>query len=211
MAVTLDRPEGRLEDSTRTWWGYGVWLFVGAVIATSELWAVAGNPWWPTISATTGHLERLWSPVKVIVIALIAAGATQLGSYPAHRREFGRHPQWWRTASGRLTKAPGGQTDSIRHAELYFPAAVVVIAGSAAVAASLSSSKFVVAYVLYGLIAVAFLIIPNVLAFWFATNVPFPTLFRTLADLDEVWHPAVLIIVAGLSVLAVHLVAYPWP
>jgi hypothetical protein len=41
--------------------------------------------------------------------------------------------------------------------------------------------------------------------------VPFPTLFRTLADLDEVWHPAVLIIVAGLSVLVVHLVAYPWP
>jgi hypothetical protein len=41
--------------------------------------------------------------------------------------------------------------------------------------------------------------------------VPFPTLFRTLADLDEVWHRAVLIIVADLSVLVVHLVAYPWP
>jgi hypothetical protein len=214
MAVTLDRPEGRLEDSARTWWGYGVWLFVGAVIATSELWAVAGNPWWPTISATTGHLEQLWSPVKIIVVALIAAGATQLVSYPPHRREFGRtgrRAPRWRTASGRLTKAPGGQAEPIRHAELYFPAAVAVIAGAAAAAASLSSNKFVVGYVLYGLIAVAFLVIPNVLAFWFAKDVPFPTLFRTLADLDEVWHPAVLIIVAGLSVLAVHLVAYPWP
>jgi hypothetical protein len=31
------------------------------------------------------------------------------------------------------------------------------------------------------------------------------------ADLDRRWHPLVLIIVAGLSVLVVHLVAYPWP
>jgi hypothetical protein len=66
-------------------------------------------------------------------------------------------------------------------------------------------------YVLYGLIAVAFLIVPNVLAYGFAKEVPFPTLFRTLADLDRRWHPLVLIIVAGLSVLVVHLVAYPWP
>jgi hypothetical protein len=214
MAVTLDRPEGRLTNSAREWWGYGVWLFVGAVIATSELWAAAGNPWWPTISATVGHLEQLWSPVKIIVVALIAAGATQMIIYPPHRREFGRtgrRAQRSRTASGRLTRAAGGQADPIRHAELYFPTAVGVIAGGAATAAWLSSSKFVVGYVLYGLIAVAFLIIPNVLAFWFAKDVPFPTLFRTLADLDEVWHPAVLIIVAGLSVLVVHLVAYPWP
>lgn len=110
MTVTLERPEARTPYPARRWWGYGVWLFVGAVIATSELWAAFGNPWWPTISAT-----------------------------------------------------------------------------------------------------VAFLIIPNVLAYWFAKDVPFPTLFRTLADLDRRWHPLVLIIVAGLSVLVVHLVAYPWP
>src|SRR5580704_6372624 len=47
---------------------------------------------------------------------------------------------------------------------------------------------------------------------WFhCRTAPFPTLFRTLADLDRRWHPLVLIIVAGLSVLVVHLVAYPWP
>jgi hypothetical protein len=59
--------------------------------------------------------------------------------------------------------------------------------------------------------AVAFLVVPNVLAFWFAKEVPFPTLFRTLSDLDKRWHSAVMVVVAGLAVLAVHLVAYPWP
>jgi hypothetical protein len=214
MAVTLDRPEGRVTNPAREWWGYGVWLFVGAVIATSELWAVAGNPWWPTISATVGHLEQLWSPVKIIVVALIAAAAAQMITYPPYRGEFGldgRPARRWRTAGGRLTKTPGEQAEPIEHAGWYFPAAVVVIAGAAATAASLSSSKLVIGYVLYGLIAVAFLVIPNVLAFWFAKDVPFPTLFRTLADLDRRWHPAVLVIVAGLSVLAIHLVDYPWP
>lgn len=66
-------------------------------------------------------------------------------------------------------------------------------------------------YVIYSLMAVAFLIVPNVLAFWFAREVPFPTLFRTLSDLDKRWHSAVMVVVAGLAVLVVHLVAYPWP
>ena len=214
MAVTLERPEGRTAYPARKWWGYGVWLFVGAVIATSELWAAFGNPWWPTISATVGHLEQLWSPVKIIVIALIAAGATQMLAYPPHRGESdpgGAGARRWRTGAGRLTKAHDGLAEPIEHAAWYFPVAVVVIAGGAAAAARLSSSKYVMGYVLYGLIAVAFLIIPNVLAYWFAKDVPFPTLFRTLADLDRRWHPLVLIIVAGLSVLVVHLVAYPWP
>lgn len=222
MAVThgsgldqaLSRPERRRGLSEREWWGYGVWAFVGAVIATSELWAVAGNPWWPTISDTVGHLERLWNPVKIIVVALIAAGAAQLVTYPQHRAEPGladgrRRPV--RTGNGRLTRFGGEPTEQIEHAAWYFPVAVIVIAAATAAAAGLNGSKWVVGYVLYSLIAVAFMIIPNVLAFWFAREVPFPTLLRTLADLDDRWHPAVLVIVAGLSVLAIHLVAYPWP
>jgi hypothetical protein len=143
MAVAQDRREARplsrpglrharLQGiGRREWWGYGVWIFVGAVIAVSELWAVAGNPWWPTISATVGHLELLWSPVRVIVIALIVSGAVQVFSYPPRRREFrppGARPLRWRTD-----------------------------------------------------------------------------------DLDRRWHPAVPVILAGLAVLAIHLVAYPWP
>jgi hypothetical protein len=221
MAVThrphLDQapthPGGRPWRSEREYWGYGVWLFMGAVIAVAELWAVAGSPWWPTLSGTVGHLEQLWTPVKIIVVAMIAAGAGQMLSHPPRQQEFappGRRPHW-RTNSGRLTRAEGGRTAELGHALWYFPVAVILIAAAAAAAAGLNSSRLVAGYVIYGLIAVAFLIIPNVLAFWFAREVPFPTLFRTLENLDTRWHPAVLIIVAGLSVLAIHLVAYPWP
>jgi hypothetical protein len=86
-----------------------------------------------------------------------------------------------------------------------------VVAVGGAVTAAQGASKFTVGYVIYGLMAVAFLVVPNVLAFWFAKEVPFPTLFRTLSDLDKRWHSAVMVVVAGLAVLAVHLVAYPWP
>jgi hypothetical protein len=42
----------------------------------------------------------------------------------------------------------------------------------------------------------------------FATDVPFPTLYRTIAYLERRWRPAAMVIVAG---LAVHLVFFPWP
>jgi hypothetical protein len=89
MAITLDRPQRRTTYPARQWWGYGVWLFVGAVIATSELWAVVGNPWWPTISATVGHLEQLWSPVNrrwhplvLIIVAGLSVLVVHLVAYP---------------------------------------------------------------------------------------------------------------------------------
>jgi hypothetical protein len=50
-----------------------------------------------------------------------------------------------------------------------------------------------------------------VLAFWFARDVPFPTLFGTVADLERRWPPVALVILAGMVVLLVHLALYPWP
>lgn len=44
---------------------------------------------------------------------------------------------------------------------------------------------FVAGYVIYGLIAVFLVIIPNALAFWLATQVPFPTLCHTVANLER--------------------------
>src|SRR5262245_6524972 len=96
--------------------GYVVWAIVGAAIAIPELWAAASKAQWPTISATVGHLEVLWSPVKIIVVALIAAAAIQLLRYPPHRNEYaalpGRPPRW-RTANGRLTRATNGQAELV--------------------------------------------------------------------------------------------------
>lgn len=202
---------GRFRDfDQREWWGYGVWLFVGAAIAVGELWAAVGNPWWLTISATIGHLEQVWSPVKIIVVALLAAGAVGVLRYPPSQSAFpARHPARWRTDNGRLTRSEGGEADELPG--LYFPLTVATVAAAGAVTAALGASKFTVGYVIYSLMAVAFLIVPNILAFWFAKEVPFPTLFRTLSDLDKRCHSAVIVVVAGLAVLAVHLVAYPWP
>jgi len=41
--------------------------------------------------------------------------------------------------------------------------------------------------------------------------VPFPTLFRTVADLERRWRPVAMIVVAGLVILMLHLVFFPWP
>ena len=134
-------------------WGYGVWGFVGAVIAVSELWAVAGNPWWLTISATVGHLEQLWSPVKVIVIALIVCGAIQVLRYPLHQDTYpatpGR-PERWRTGNGRLTRARAGQARELPFAGWYFPVAVMAVVAAGAAATMLGGSRYVVGYAITG-------------------------------------------------------------
>lgn len=64
----------------------------------------------------------------------------------------------------------GGQADQLPG--LYFPLAVAVVAAGGAVTAALRASKVTVGYVIYGLMAVAFLIVPNVLAFWYARRCP---------------------------------------
>ena len=50
--------------------------------------------------------------------------------------------------------------------------------------------------ILYGLFAIFCVVVPNLLAYLLAKNVPFPTFFRTIADLDHRWRPAAIIIVA---------------
>jgi hypothetical protein len=210
------RERGRPIASISTrheWWGYGVWGFVGAVIGISELWAVFGDPPWPTISATVNHLEELWNPTKVVVVALIVSTAVQVLTYSPRQSDFysSRGRPRWRTGQGRLTKSEGGAAVEIAYAGLYFPLTLVVIAAAVTAVTLANGGTFVVGYVIYGLIAVALLIIPNVLAFWFAKEVPFPTLFRTIDNLDNRWHPAIMVIWSGLAVLAIHLVAYPWP
>ena len=160
----------------------------------SAIWSRSG-------ARSRSSLSGWWWPVPSGPCATRRAG----NAFPASSR----HPARWRTDSGRLTKREGGQEDQLPG--LYFPLAVAVMAAARAVTAALGASKLTVGYVIYCLMAVAFLIVPNVLAFWIAKEVPFPTLFRTLSDLDKRWHSAVMVVAAGLPMLAVHLVAYPWP
>jgi hypothetical protein len=213
------RPAHRLRArfrgvGARERWGYGVWLFVGLIFGVPESWAGITNPPWPALSDTVGHLEELWHPVRVIVVALIVFMAFpavryppgQTGEFPAGEGE----PKRARTPCGRVARCGTGAAGAVS-VFAYFPLAVGVVAGGSVIAAIAGSDMFVLGYVIYGLIAIFLVIIPNALAFWFAKEVPFPTLYRTVANLERRWRPAATVIVAGLVVLMFHLVFFPWP
>jgi hypothetical protein len=187
-------------------WGYIVWGLTGLVIGVPEVWALVGDPRWPTISATSAHLEVLWSPTKAVVVGLITAAVVQLVTYPRSRP--GRRVQ--RTRLGRLTRQ-GGEPRLLAFGFWYLPAAMLVSAVAGAITAALTTDRFVLGYVLYGTMALTLLIIPNALAYWWAREVPFPTLYRTLEYLDARYHPALVLVCSLLAILAVHIVAYPWP
>src|SRR5258707_873449 len=87
---------------------------------------------------------------------------------------------------------------------ILVPALGAVLAPSIAVAV-LVNRRFMLAYVLYGTIALFWVAIPSVLAYWFARDVPWPTLFATIANLQRRLHLVGLIVAIGLSVLAIHL------
>ena len=199
--------------TAREVWGYGTWLFFGLVFGLPESWAGAANPPWPTLSDTIGHLENLWPGTRVVVVVLIALIAYSSVRFPpGHTGEF---PAWEgeppraRTGNGRLIRPP--REVSPVPALIYIPLALAVVAAGSLIAAMTSSDRFVLGYVLYGLFAVFCVIVPNLLAYWFAADVPFPTFFRTIADLDHRWRPAAMLIVAWLIVLMFHLAFFPWP
>lgn len=194
-------------------WGYRVWGLVGAVIAVPEIWAAAGDPPWPTISGTVGHLEVLWDGVAVIVVALIVLAAAHTLRYSwrdtgslvvqADGRELGR------TECGRFTRNPV-EKDTVP-AYVYFTVALVCVIAGSALAATLSTDEWILGYVVYGLIGVFGVIVPSSIAYWSAKDVPFPTLTRTIASLERRLHFVAMVILAGLVVLLIHLAFYPWP
>jgi hypothetical protein len=65
-------------------------------------------------------------------------------------------------------------------------------------------------YLVWGLVAVAVLI-PELLASVGKSFVPFPGVARTATNLEARWPWVAMIFLAGLAILAVHIVFYPWP
>src|SRR5438445_5839002 len=75
---TIPRCRSVARVSARERWGYAVWGSVALVIAIPEVIAAAWNKaTWPTISGTIGHLEEIWSPTAIIVVAGIVVIAVQ--------------------------------------------------------------------------------------------------------------------------------------
>ena len=81
------------------------------------------------------------------------------------------------------------------------------------------------AYVLYGLLGLLWIVIPSTLAFVLAKDMPFPTLYRTITNLEDwlrarAWRWSLgpilawlvsYVILAGLVILLLHLTLYPYP
>ncbi|MCX4095469.1 hypothetical protein [Nocardia sp. alder85J] len=194
-------------------WGYLMWGLAGLAVAVPELIAVFRIADWPTISATIGHLEIRHSWVRLAVVFVIVVVAyyavPQLITSPTRAGVVGGRQV---TANGRMTTDP----DEVRYQGMggYLVlaiAALVVGVGFAAGARQMHPGTFVGAYVLYGLIAVMWVIVPSLLAAFRAREVPFPTLFRTIGYLERRAHPLAAVLLALLVILLLHLAFYPWP
>ncbi|MDQ2982638.1 MAG: hypothetical protein M3R70_01750 [Actinomycetota bacterium] len=227
-------------------WGYLVWVVAGIAIAVPELIAAIDGGALPftTISEMVGHLERRWPVVELAVVAAIVFLLFSTVRFPPQTPRTEGTPEGGsgeelkptRTSGGRLTvQAPPTQPSAASFDEQAAPAwfgvaavlsfALVIGATLAAIAWWDDPHHFHPAYVLYGLLALLWLVVPSIYAFVKGTDPPFPTLFRTITNLEEwlssrpwlgrfgpvlAWLVAYLIL-TGLVILLLHLAFYPYP
>ncbi|WP_067571708.1 hypothetical protein [Nocardia acidivorans] len=194
-------------------WGYLMWGLAGLAIALPELASVFRLAGWPTISATIGHLQAEHSWVRVVVVFVIVVTAYYavpqllISPKPVARTVAGRPV----TANGRVTTATGNiELLGVGYLAL---AAVALILGVLFATGDrhMSPDSYLGAYVLYGIIALVWVVIPSILSLFFSKDVPFPTLFRTIGYLERRAHPVAAVSLALLVVLLLHLALYPWP
>ena len=205
-----------LSNARRELWGYVVWGIGTIVVLIPEITAAADNKVpWPTISATVGHLEYMHDWIGLIVVGSIVFLTLQLIRYPlnsATATQTGSVTKLKRNSLGRIVRinsSRGNEPDEI--SLMMVLAALFVVGIGSLVASELDTNRFVLAYVLYGLIVISFVVVPSVLAFCWSRDIAFPTLFRTLADLERRAHLVAVLIIIGLVILLIHLALYPWP
>ncbi len=194
-------------------WGYLMWGLAALAIAGPELASVFRLADWPTISNTTGHLEAAHDWVRLIVVLVIAVlgyyAVPQLLMQRTGPRIVGGQQT---TPNGRITRDAGAVRAEGMGGYLVLAIAVLIIGVVVAIVArQVHPGTYAGAYVLYGLIAVLWVILPSVLALFFARDVPFPTLFRTIGYLERRAHPLAAVLLALLVILLLHLAFYPWP
>jgi membrane protein implicated in regulation of membrane protease activity len=240
-------------DTGRRWgsrrrWGYFVWLVAGAVIAVPEIAAAIDrhHRWlqFTTISEMVGHLERHHTWVELLVVAAIVFAAFSVVKLSPRTESGTEGPvddpdKAQRTAGGRLTVVPSAVTTQPEHFDdqgapvLFAVASAVSLAAIAlgtlaAVEWWQDERHFHPSYVLYGSLALLWVVIPSLYAFFSGNDTPFPTLFRSVVNLEEwlrsrTWMLGklalgpvlgwivVYVIAAGLVILLLHLTLYPYP
>src|SRR6266851_148387 len=189
-----------------------------------------------------------WNWVELIVVAMIVFmffSIVRVPPQPERAREprspgqaedDGEERAGGRTVGGRLTlRRPAGPRGAARFADEAAPAifaaaallsfALVAVATWAAVHWWDDRHHYHPAYVLYGLLALLWLVIPGIVAFAFGADVPFPTLFRSVRNLEQwlqqcSWPLALgpllgwlvaYVIAAGIAILLLHLTLHPYP
>lgn len=205
------------DERRRELWGYATWLTAGVVVAVPEISAAASDhvPW-PTISETVGHLEAMATWVAPLVVGYLVFAAYHAVPHLTAGADVVRAAGRPRTQGGRLTVVPDRHDDAhdtvaARTFLVFAIVALGIVVAGTLVAATVSSDRFVVGYVLYGLIAAFWVLVPTILAYWFKKDVPFPPLSTTVGYLERRWHVVAVLVLAGLAVLALHLAFYPWP
>jgi hypothetical protein len=219
----------------RRQWGYAVWVVAGGVIGVPEIVAAADRDALPftTISEMIGHLERRHPWFELVVVAAIVLAVYSVLRVPPQPDRAEAGPT--RTAGGRLTlRDPGPDAsneafDEDEAPRLFalsaFGACAVVGFGTwAAVQWWDDERHFQPAYVLYGSLALFWLVIPSLVALVAARDVPFPTLVHSVKDLQgwlrRRWPGTVgpllaflvgYVVLAGLVILLLHLALYPYP
>jgi hypothetical protein len=207
--------------------GYAVWGAIGLAVGIPEVWShIEGDDfYWPTISATIGHLQERWPVVTLIPVTAIVMSAYSIFRVrgigdtvvQADLQELGRTPE------GRLTKqdvryprlkgggVPAtGDERSECPVVSYFAFATLAIVGASLIAAA-SDNRYLVGYVLYSLIAIFWIAIPNVAAYYFKMDFPFTNLFFTISFLGRRLQFVAAFVAALLVILLLHLAFYPWP
>lgn len=210
--VVQPAPASTPSTGGREWWGYAVWGGVLVVILVPELWAAAAaQKVWPTISGTVGHLEYRWDWIGLLVVGAAVWVALSVGSYPVGPRHV-----LVRQDTGTLYRTSCGRA-SVREQQGVLPVALVpvgaalVALGSVLTATLDPADEFALGDVLYGSIALVCVGVPSVVAYVWARDVPFPTFFRTLANLERRVPYVSVLVLAGLGILVFHLALYPWP
>ncbi|QIS11628.1 hypothetical protein [Nocardia arthritidis] len=193
-------------------WGYVMWGLAGIAIAIPEFAAIFRVGPWPTISATIGHLAdqhdwvRLIVVFVIVVVAYYAVGQLR-GDPEVPRIVAGKQL----TANGRVTTDLAAVRYVNMEVYLLLAAASYIVGMAFAITdRRMNPDSYLGAYVLYGLIALMWVIVPSVLAL-FRREVPFPTLFRTIGYLERRAHPVAAVLLALLVILLLHLAFYPWP
>ena len=183
--------------------GYLFWGPTISLVLGVELLGALSEPFenwipWPTISGTVGHLEKRWDFVAVIVVGLLSTVA-------------------FHALATRTRDRPGGRTfregaPPAKETSWYSPLLVFALTVVAfAVPYAFGVTKFELGYTIYGTLGVFGILVPSILSVGFNRLVRFPTLFFTIDQFRRRLHAVALILIAGLSILTVHLAFYPWP